>query len=183
MSNPSRAGVLLAVLATAVVSAVALAQAADRFDLSWHVIAGGGGQASRPGLAVHGSIGQPLVATSGNRGARVASGFWHGRPAVGPSPPPTPTGRPSPTPHVTFTPTRTRTPTPAGTRAATSTPTAAVSRTATWTPTVLRTPTATRTPVVRATRTPTPDVSPTPPQERCYIHLPLAMKGYTMRGP
>ena len=119
-----RTAILIVTVACLLLSGVALvrssANASDilsiGFDLWWHVIAGGGGQASSASYAVNGSIGQPVVAESSGPGYRLSAGFWPG--IMGPpSPSATPTG--------TLLPTATRTPTatPTGTVIATRTPT------------------------------------------------------------
>jgi hypothetical protein len=115
-----RTAILLVTCAFLLLSGVALARSATGFDLWWHVIAGGGGQATSSSYIVNGSIGQPIVAESSGTGYRLSAGFWPG--IMGPpSPTATPTGTPSPTATPTPTPTTTRTPT--ATPTATRTPT------------------------------------------------------------
>lgn len=56
----------------------ALAQISSNYDLSWHVIAGGGGPMKSPaGHTLLGTAGQPLVGTmKTSSGHSLCSGFW-----------------------------------------------------------------------------------------------------------
>jgi hypothetical protein len=74
---------LFAVIAILLASAsVALAQISANYDLSWHVIAGGGGHMGGPGHTIAGTIGQPLVGPMmTGSGHALCSGFWCGLPA------------------------------------------------------------------------------------------------------
>lgn len=67
---------LLAVLALAT---LVLAQSSADFDLSWHVIAGGGGHSTSAGYVVHGTIGQPAAGPPAAVSAdyQLNSGFWY----------------------------------------------------------------------------------------------------------
>jgi hypothetical protein len=60
-------------------ASIALAQISANYDLSWHVIAGGGGHMGGPGHTIAGTIGQPLVGPmmTGSSHA-LCSGFWCG---------------------------------------------------------------------------------------------------------
>ncbi len=55
----------------------ALAQLSANHDLSWHVIAGGGGESASASHTLMGTIGQPLVGQIGNLSYTLRSGFWH----------------------------------------------------------------------------------------------------------
>ncbi len=55
-----------------------LAQVSASFDLSWHVIAGGGGSSSGAGHTLTGSVGQPWAGSMVGGGQRLCSGFWCG---------------------------------------------------------------------------------------------------------
>ncbi|MGQ9517945.1 MAG: hypothetical protein ACUVWB_10565 [Anaerolineae bacterium] len=46
------------------------------FDLNWHVIAGGGGQATSAGFRIAGTVGQPAVGAMSSAGFQLGSGFW-----------------------------------------------------------------------------------------------------------
>jgi hypothetical protein len=68
---------LFAAIAVLLASAsVALAQASSNYDLSWHIIASGGGQMGGSGHTIAGTIGQPVVGTMGGSGHALCSGFW-----------------------------------------------------------------------------------------------------------
>ncbi len=72
----TRIAILIICLALAV---PVLAQSSANYDLSWHVIAGGGGRMESTGHALLGTTGQPLVGsmTTGS-GHSLCSGFWCG---------------------------------------------------------------------------------------------------------
>jgi hypothetical protein len=59
--------------------AVVLAQSSAGFDLSWHVVAGGGGRAAGADYVVQGTMGQALAGPPAVTGGqfRVNSGFWY----------------------------------------------------------------------------------------------------------
>ena len=58
-----------------------LAQTSADYDLSWHVIAGGGGTSASPGYRVEGTTGQSAAGPSGSADFRLSSGFWFAQPA------------------------------------------------------------------------------------------------------
>ncbi len=64
-------GLLMLLLALPV-----LAQVSSNYDLSWHVIAGGGGKASSAGHTLMGTIGQPVTGRMISTGHALCSGFW-----------------------------------------------------------------------------------------------------------
>jgi len=69
--------VVLVVLGCLGLAAPALAQVSSNYDLSWHVIAGGGEQMNSTGRTMVGTIGQPLVgAMAAGGGHSLCSGFW-----------------------------------------------------------------------------------------------------------
>jgi hypothetical protein len=67
--------ILTACLALAV---PVLAQVSATFDLSWHVIGGGGGQMGGSEHTIAGTIGQPVVGMMDGSGHDLCSGFWCG---------------------------------------------------------------------------------------------------------
>jgi hypothetical protein len=142
MSKSKRLILTFGLLAAWLLLAGRLAAALNGLDLSWHVTAGSGGRSSSAGYTMDGSIGQPIVASSGGAGYQLSAGFWT---FLGAQPTmPTPTGSPQPTvPTPTGSPPPT-TPTPTGSPPAT-------------TPTPTRSP-----PPTTPTPTPTPTGIPCP---------------------
>lgn len=67
--------VLVACLALAV---PVLAQVSANFDLSWHVIAGGGGKMAGTQYTLQGTTGQPVIGPAAGSGHTLCSGFWCG---------------------------------------------------------------------------------------------------------
>ena len=63
-------------------ASAALAQASVNYDLSWHVIAEGGGRMEGQNHTVLGTIGQPIAGKLSSTGHTLDSGFWSRR-AVG----------------------------------------------------------------------------------------------------
>jgi hypothetical protein len=57
-----------------------LAQSSASFDLSRHVIGGGGGESGSASYRVNGTIGQSIAgpSTSGSASFTVSSGYWSG---------------------------------------------------------------------------------------------------------
>jgi hypothetical protein len=55
---------------------VALAQTSASYDLTWNVIAGGGGSISSTSYAINSTIGQPVVGVAKDTGYELCSGFW-----------------------------------------------------------------------------------------------------------
>ena len=67
----------LAILCLSLTVAVsALAQVSANYDLSWHVIAGGGGRMASSGHTLVGTAGQPLTGPMLSSGYTLCSGFW-----------------------------------------------------------------------------------------------------------
>lgn len=83
-----RAAILLLIVVLLATAGAALTQSSGSFDLSWRVIAGGGGQAASNSFQVRGTAGQglagppPLASSS----YTVESGFWAGVPLETPTP-------------------------------------------------------------------------------------------------
>ncbi len=71
--------ILLAILCLSLAVAVpALAQVSANYDLSWHVIGGGGGQSASAGHTLQGTAGQSLTGMMSSSGHTLCSGFWCG---------------------------------------------------------------------------------------------------------
>jgi len=69
---------LMALCLLLAVGLPALAQVSVNHDLSWHVIAGGGGQTGDAGHVLWSTIGQPLVGPMTSGGHILYGGFWPG---------------------------------------------------------------------------------------------------------
>jgi hypothetical protein len=63
-----------------VLGTTVLAQSSASFDLSRHVIGGGGGESGSASYRVNGTIGQSIAgpSTSGSASFTVSSGYWSG---------------------------------------------------------------------------------------------------------
>ena len=70
------AGLVVALL----IAGVALAQTSTSFDLSWHVLAGGGGRADSTHYAINGTLGQAAVGFSDSTSYGMQSGYWQNWP-------------------------------------------------------------------------------------------------------
>jgi hypothetical protein len=59
--------------------AVALAQTSAGYNLEWHVVGSGGGEAASASYRVNGTIGQGVASPPRASGARfsVSSGYWY----------------------------------------------------------------------------------------------------------
>jgi putative copper export protein len=68
--------VLLACLLA--VAVPVLAQSSPGYDLSWHVVGGGGGRLEGTAYTLHGTAGQPVVDLLPGGGYVLAGGFWVG---------------------------------------------------------------------------------------------------------
>ncbi len=72
-------GKLVLVLALCLLLAAAipaLAQVSAHYDLSWHVIGGGGGESTSAAHLLRGTVGQALTGTSLSSSHMLCSGFW-----------------------------------------------------------------------------------------------------------
>lgn len=67
------------------VAGVALAQSSTSYDLSWNVIAGGGGPKGSASYTVNSTIGQVAIGASDSASYRLGAGYWYG--AAAPAPP------------------------------------------------------------------------------------------------
>lgn len=92
-----RVALLLLAAVLLATAGAALTQSSDSFDLSWNVIAGGGGRSASSSYEVRGTIGQPLAGLPPSASAHYAvkSGFWAGAPLETPTLEPTPTPPPT----------------------------------------------------------------------------------------
>jgi len=57
---------------------VVLAQVSTNFDLSWHLLSGGGGSRTSPDYQVDDALGQWAEAPSSSANYQIAPGFWYG---------------------------------------------------------------------------------------------------------
>jgi hypothetical protein len=74
---------VVTILALFALASVALAQASANYDLSWHVIAGGGRRMEGGSHVVLGTAGQPMAGTMSGSGHTLDSGFWGRRATTG----------------------------------------------------------------------------------------------------
>ena len=142
-----RVGVTWVAVAVLLACAPAVGQTGGGYDLSHHVVGGGGGTFGTGG---GGTAGQADAGTHSGSAYALTGGFWAG---ILPPPTVTPTSTATQTP--THTPTVTHTTTPTQTPTSTATVTRTPTVTATWTPTLTPTPTPTFTPSGTPTFTPT----------------------------
>lgn len=59
-----------------VVAGAVLAQVSTGFDLSWHVLSGGGGSRSSAGYQIDDTLGQWSAGLSSSANYQLATGFW-----------------------------------------------------------------------------------------------------------
>ena len=71
------------ILVLFILASVALAQVSANYDLSWHVIAGGGGRMEGGNHSVLGTIGQPVAGPMSGSSYTLDSGFWGRRVTAG----------------------------------------------------------------------------------------------------
>jgi len=74
------------ILALAICLALALpvlAQSSANYDLTWNVVAGGGGRMASGAYRLLGTAGQPLSGMAGTGSYGLCSGFWCGVAAPG----------------------------------------------------------------------------------------------------
>jgi hypothetical protein len=67
-----------ALLAALLLTAIAAAQTSDSFDFSWHVLAGGGGQAAGTTYAINCTVGQGTVGWTASDSYGAGVGYWYG---------------------------------------------------------------------------------------------------------
>jgi len=101
------------------ITAVALAQSGNGFDLTWSTVDGGGGVNIAGGYALQGTSGQPDAGDLQGGDYTLRGGFWGDPQIAGQVPTPTATSTSEATPTLTSTPTQapggTPTPMPTGT--------------------------------------------------------------------
>jgi hypothetical protein len=72
-----RAGaVILTATVFLTLAAIVIARVSSSYDLSWHVISGGGARMESTGHTVHGTLGQPATGHAASSGYTLCSGFW-----------------------------------------------------------------------------------------------------------
>ena len=69
---------LAALLALLLGAVVAYAQSGDGYDLSWHVVSGGGGPMSSTNYAINGTIGQAAIGPAVSTNYDLGAGYWYG---------------------------------------------------------------------------------------------------------
>jgi hypothetical protein len=78
MRGKARRTVALALLAGLLLAGPVLAQVSANYDLSWHVIAGGGGRMESAGHTMWGTLGQPASGPLASTDHTLCAGFWRG---------------------------------------------------------------------------------------------------------
>jgi hypothetical protein len=71
-----RRSLFLLALGLLLIGLPVLAQTSAHYDLSWHVIAGGGGEMASGGHTLTGTLGQPMSGLALSSGHELCSGFW-----------------------------------------------------------------------------------------------------------
>jgi hypothetical protein len=83
MRGKARRTVALALLAGLILAGPVLAQVSAHYDLSWHVIAGGGGRTESANHILEGTVGQAVTGSTLGAGTHsLCSGYWCGLPAA-----------------------------------------------------------------------------------------------------
>ncbi|TKJ30054.1 MAG: hypothetical protein CEE40_06545 [Chloroflexi bacterium B3_Chlor] len=78
MNKRILAATAILVVATSIVVGVAVAQVSANYDLSWHVIGGGGTRSTSANYVAMGTIGQAAVGMISGASHEVCAGFWCG---------------------------------------------------------------------------------------------------------
>lgn len=68
----------LALLACLAMAGAVWAQTMPDYDLSWHVLAGGGRDASSGGYALRGTLGQLAIGSGQSNNHVLRAGYWNG---------------------------------------------------------------------------------------------------------
>jgi uncharacterized membrane protein YccF (DUF307 family) len=82
MSKRRVFALLMGLICCLLLVGVVLAQTSASYDLTWNVIAGGGGPISSTSYAINSTIGQAAVGRVGNSTFELCSGFWCGAAVV-----------------------------------------------------------------------------------------------------
>jgi hypothetical protein len=69
---------LAILVGTLVLTGVVLAQVSTNFDVSWHLLSGGGGFRGSANYQVSDSLGQWVGGSASSVGYQIESGFWYG---------------------------------------------------------------------------------------------------------
>ncbi len=67
-----------ALLVVLLLTGIAAAQTSASFDLSWHVLAGGGGQAAGTTYAANHTVGQGTIGWADSSSYGAGIGYWYG---------------------------------------------------------------------------------------------------------
>ena len=67
-----------ALLVALLLTGIAVAQTSASFDLSWHVLGGGGGQATNSDYAINCTVGQGAASWTSNSNYGIGVGYWYG---------------------------------------------------------------------------------------------------------
>lgn len=70
--------VLVSLLVATVLGGGVLAQVSDNYNLSWHVVSGGGGPTSSTNYALNGTIGQAAIGPADSTNYDLGAGYWYG---------------------------------------------------------------------------------------------------------
>jgi len=70
--------VLVALLCCLILGGAVLAQGSPNYDLTWNVVAGGGGTSQSAGYVLSGTNGQGVAGVSASANYRLGGGFWYG---------------------------------------------------------------------------------------------------------
>lgn len=70
--------VLVGLLVATVLGGGVLAQVSDNYDLSWHVVSGGGGPMASGNYALNGTIGQAAIGLAESNNYELGAGYWYG---------------------------------------------------------------------------------------------------------
>lgn len=78
MGRSKKWAFVLVVLACLLLGSLAWAQTSPNFDLSWHVVSGGGRDMASTDHSIQGTLGQFAIGPTNGSGYAVGSGYWYG---------------------------------------------------------------------------------------------------------